>query len=431
VHKGLAASTSSRLFASHATIPPVDFTSFTTDHQQLWLPTPPSSVPATAPQTHNSFNQDFPLFGTAQGTPPCLPQHSRAQATSSTAPSQTLSHRPRRHLSLLVQHNSPSTNIRSYSNPTQHNQQYRQHQARQIPPIPLFSDRISQAPTQEKDIPSQPRRIQSTSGIPQGTSHHTSSPKSPLSAHASTDMSSSFDNLYLPGDDSFVSHDNVMDFGYSTSNFVAVNNSARTHSSDDVRTVSPQELTNNSIMMSTPSSTAFPPLSTPGSGYLESPFMESSSLDTSPMIDGALDSTLNYSDFTAPLFPQDGMDFFGQLQHEVDVNSSFASATGSSHISNASPLVRQKSSPGRPSTSGQGHARKHSSVAGVRPSKARKPLDPIIIGDADSKEDAKRKKNTAAARKSRQRRQENQEQLETEIQRLRNMVTELGGDPDE
>ena len=116
--------------------------------------------------------------------------------------------------------------------------------------------------------------------------------------------------------------------------------------------------------------------------------------------------------------------------HEMTNTTSFT-GTESASMSSASPMVRQKSSPGRPGTSSSthGHARKHSAVAGVKPSKSRKPLDPIVVSEVDSREDAKRKKNTAAARKSRQKRQETQEALEAEVQRLRMLVESLGGDP--
>ena len=155
--------------------------------------------------------------------------------------------------------------------------------------------------------------------------------------------------------------------------------------------------------------------------------MESSSLDTSPMVDGALDSTLDFKDFTMPLFPQDGSDMFGNN------HASFTSAgTASTNASNTSPMLRQISSPGRPSTSGsvRGHARKHSSVSGISKPKARRDLEPIKITEEDSKEDAKRKKNTAAARKSRLKRQETMETYEAELQRLRGMLLTLGHDPD-
>ena len=422
----LAASRPS-LFVSHATIPPFDFTSFTTDHQQTWLPQPPSSAQATA-TAHNSFNQDFPLFGTAPDNTP-RPQHSRAQATLSTAPNQTtpgLRVRQSPQLQSISNGNfSTSTNNRSFSSPTLFNQQ--QHNARQRPPIPLFTDTVN-AP--QSQVALSHRRIQSASSIPQeGKSSTDSSHQLTLNHTPDADMSAHFDSMYLPGDYS-AEDENMFGFGYSDSAFTAINgngSSAATQSPATPRTVSPQELyMSSSIAMSAPSSTAFPNLSTPGSGYLESPFMgESSSLDTSPMIDGALDSTLNFNDFSgAPLFPQDGSDLYAKPNK---AQTSFTST--STNLSGASPLVRQTSSPGRPATSGSGHARKHSAVAGVKPSKARKPLDPIMITQQDSREDAKRKKNTAAARKSRQKRQETTETLLSEVQRLRDLVETLGGDP--
>jgi hypothetical protein len=95
-------------------------------------------------------------------------------------------------------------------------------------------------------------------------------------------------------------------------------------------------------------------------------------------------------------------------------------------------MIHQKSSPGRPSTSSsvRGHARKHSSVSGISKPKSRRELEPIKITEEDSKEDAKRKKNTAAARKSRQKRQETIESYEAELQRLRGILINLGHDPD-
>jgi len=240
-------------------------------------------------------------------------------------------------------------------------------------------------------------------------------------------MSTTFDHVYLGADDSFDPADSMLSFGYSDQAFTAINGSASTQSPVTPQTVSPHELVNHTMALSAPSSTAFPPLSTPGSTYFESPFVENSSLDTSPMMDGALDSTLDFRDFTTPLFPQDGSDLFATTQ------ASFPSAGASSaNVSTSSPMVRQKSSPGRPATSGsgRGHARKHSSVSGISKPKVRRELEPILITEEDSKEDAKRKKNTAAARKSRQKRQETMETYEAELQRLRGMLISLGHDPD-
>jgi predicted RNase H-like nuclease (RuvC/YqgF family) len=77
-------------------------------------------------------------------------------------------------------------------------------------------------------------------------------------------------------------------------------------------------------------------------------------------------------------------------------------------------------------------------TSGVRPSKQHKPLPDIVLDPKkDSKEDMKRKKNTAAARKSRQRKLETAESLQSqneklseEVERLKKIVFSLGGSPD-
>lgn len=244
-------------------------------------------------------------------------------------------------------------------------------------------------------------------------------------------MAHTFENLYLPSEEAFNSNDSAMDFTvFSGADFTAINTTVAAQASTGTYTVSPSELIKDSMAMSAPSSAAFPPLSTPGSGYLESPYMASSSLDTSPMMEGALDHTLNYADFSsAPLFPTDGSDLFAHTG-PFKSNVSFTSdPTTFSNQPNASPMVRQKSSPGRPPSTPSTHARKLSGVSGVR--KVRKSLGPIVVQDDDDKETAKRKKNTQAARKSRQRKQETQEAMESEIQRLRGIIERMGGDPDE
>jgi hypothetical protein len=434
VNKGLAASRPSH-FASQAIIPLFDFTSFTTDHQQTWLSQPPSSAPASAIHVQHNFNQDFSLFGAAQETPTRHPQQSRARATSSIAPNFNLIQQPHPHIahnsgSTQVQklqsngHTSTSYNNRSNSSPTLRNQ-HQQHQ-RSRPPIPLFTQGSEQVASTQSQTHLLHHQIHTTSSIPQGEYSISDLPSAQsLNNTVPANMSTAFD-MYLSGDDSFDPADSMLGFGYSDQAFTAINGSASSQSPVTPQTVSPHELLNHTMALSAPSSTAFPPLSTPGSTYFESPFMESSSLDTSPMVDGALDSTLDFKDFSMPLFPQDGSDMF------VNTHASFASAgTASTNASTSSPMIHQKSSPGRPSTSSsvRGHARKHSSVSGISKPKVRRELEPIKITEEDSKEDAKRKKNTAAARKSRQKRQETMESYEAELQRLRGMLINLGQDP--
>lgn len=236
-----------------------------------------------------------------------------------------------------------------------------------------------------------------------------------------------FDNMYLPGN-GFASGE-AFDF---------------TADYDAPGTVSPSDLMNNSgdaYIMSNPASTAFPNLHTPDSSYLESPALASSGLNTSPMDNGLLDASLNFNDLDSmpPLFPPEFDQFGQQMPEEKPVhNTSFSSLNSArSSSSNASPMVRQKSSPGRPPApypANVPHARKHSESAGISKSKAaamRKSLPEIEVNSEDDKETAKRKKNTAAARKSRQRKVEMNEAMEAEINRLRAIVFRLGGNPDE
>jgi len=243
-------------------------------------------------------------------------------------------------------------------------------------------------------------------------------------------MATAFDSMYLPGGDLFASNDDFLhqtDFQSHDYKFT----SPLIHDG----TVSPSELFNDdSMIMSAPSSTAFPNLRTPDSGYLESP---ATGLNTSPLEDGLLDDQLNFQDLDsmAPLFPpDDSYDQFASsaLLQEPAVSQSF-SAVNTRPSSNASPMVRQKSSPGRPPSHpyGLGHSRKHSDAYGVSKAKSRKSLPEISIDSEDDKETAKRKKNTAAARKSRMRKQEHAEASEAEISRLRAMIYRMGGDPDE
>lgn len=194
-------------------------------------------------------------------------------------------------------------------------------------------------------------------------------------------------------------------------------------------TVSPTELFLDEAIMSAPPSTAFPNLSTPGSEYLDSPY--TSGLNTTPMLDDALDSELDMTrlDAMPTLFPDVDFDQF-DTQPTIVSNSSFASLTDlAGNAPQASPMVRQKSSPGRPPIV---HDRKASLSAGITKAnqKPKKDLPDIVIESEDDKETAKRKKNTAAARKSRQRKQETLATMSAEIHRLRAIIVAMGGDPE-
>jgi len=192
-------------------------------------------------------------------------------------------------------------------------------------------------------------------------------------------------------------------------------------------TVSPREL-----MMPAPGSSNFSFMDTPESSLLESPAMASSAFNTTPLQDGELDAHLNYDEFRAmgPLFPPDDYDQFAQIPLNPGMQMNFSPQPQPS--ASASPMARQKSSPGRPPILGPGHGRKASVTTGVnKPSRPRGNLAPIEITSDDDKDTAKRKKNTAAARKSRERKNQKAECDSAEIQRLRAIIYGLGLDPDD
>lgn len=434
--------------ASPATISPFDFTSFTTDYQATWPHQSPPQLASATPSSQNSFQQDFELFGPAPATQRTPPQHSRAQAISSTAPNQQTLFLNHRHLSLNSQYQSAGPTSTSFINRSNSNPSAKKphlyasnaasspalhQQQRTRPPVPPFHSHSTGTFHSPKNQTGSQHRVHSTSSIPQGELRSSDSASGPSLNESSPDMNL-FDDINLPTTGDALDSSNTMfpdttlDF---SSSWTAINGSGTAQTSSNTGTVSPKDLMNDSIAMSAPSSTAFPNLSTPGSGYLESPYLGNSSLDTSPMNgDGALDNDLDFSSYTS-LFP-DANDQFNK--HTMHTNTSFTSA--SSGYNAASPMVRQKSSPGRPPSSA--HGRQHSTTSGVRPSKHNKPLPDIVLNpNVDTKEDLKRKKNTAAARKSRQRKMETAEALTTEnerlheeVERLKQIVYSLGGSPD-
>ncbi|KIW95199.1 uncharacterized protein Z519_03783 [Cladophialophora bantiana CBS 173.52] len=424
-----------------ATIPALDFTSFTTDQSQPWRsPTPSTSTASSQNQQQHNFNQDFQLFA-APETPLRISQASRAQAISSTAPnSQRLAQT--RHLSInsrvspAVQsisspshgHLYSSPNHRSFpslalQNPSTQEKYLRQlAHLQRLPPVPPFDS-----------ITTVPRRNYSVPNIPQGTYNRSPTRRAKSLTVSPGDMATAFDSMYLPGGDFSASHDDFLDL---EPNFQSNNHFTTVNSGVNDGTISPTDLfKDDAMIMSAPPSTAFPNLSTPDSSFLESPAIASSGLNTSPLEDGELDAQLNFAelDNMVPLFPQNSLDQFAcHPLSTAPFTQSTSSAVSSRPASRAQEtgMVRQKSSPGRPPSQPY-HTRKRSETYGVsKASKPRKSLPEITIDSDDDKETAKRKKNTAAARKSRQRKQEHAEAAEAEIQRLRGIIYRLGADPD-
>jgi len=165
-------------------------------------------------------------------------------------------------------------------------------------------------------------------------------------------------------------------------------------------TVSPKDLFMDSMMSSVPSSTAFPEL-TPGSEMLATP-------DSSPwLFDSLASSNDNYA---FPLFPDAGMD-----DADISAPTPFLkrndSSTSQVIVCAASESRKESSASASPMIS----SLKPSASAGVR--KRQKPL-PAIVVDSDDPIALKRARNTAAARKSRERKEAHRDSLESRIAEL-------------
>jgi hypothetical protein len=166
-------------------------------------------------------------------------------------------------------------------------------------------------------------------------------------------------------------------------------------------TVSPKDLMMDS---SAPPSASFTDLSTP---MFESPAW---SEDTSPLFDTGLDLAAGHEHWGS-LFPE-------ELPMSFDAATMEIAASLSQEVKpepSASPAVQSISSPVR-SPVVRGSATKHSTVAGVN-ARQRKPLAPIKYDDKDPAA-VKRARNTEAARKSRAKKLERQEDMERRIQEL-------------
>lgn len=430
---------------SPATIPQSSFHAFTTDHQSKWSSTL-SSQAASAPLLQHSFTQDFQLFETPTTQP--APHLSPSQATSSTVLNSRIPQQ-RRQLDPAVapapSHVTTSphilnNNYRSYSSPLLLQQQRQFHQQRvarlhrQRPPVPLFHE-TQTTPDNYSPVPVQRRRVQSASNL-QGNSHWSLDPTITLTSESDPTMASVFDNISFSGN---AYHEDLfadLGDGMSMTNFNTVPSNESSFDEMQPHTVSPKDLWADEYVTSAPPSTAFPPLGTPGSEFLDSPAL-TGGLDTTPMEDGFLDGQLNNFevDQWPSLFPEDTVSQFVKptASPAIVQNNSFDSLTNvqSSAIPATPTMTRQKSSPGRPPMTAA-HLRKHSLSSGIVKSaaKPRKSLPEISIDSEDDKETAKRKKNTAAARKSRERKQMIVESQAAEIDRLRELVINLGGNPD-
>ncbi|KAL2853754.1 hypothetical protein BJY01DRAFT_243945 [Aspergillus pseudoustus] len=404
------------------TLTTFDFQSFTTDnHQQIWPPTPPPQQPlAQNPDPNNnnpivsnsssSPQEDFVLYPQPQ------PRDLRASAHLSTAPRHYAAYQrsnvhpgqpSRRHSVNLQQQfaSSPvqvsrlnrlvpqsaghplSTTLRSSPSNQKHllrwfaatnsapaapnsttTVNYR-------PPVPLFNNSTTNSPTQNQYMHLvNHRRNLSTPNMAQ-------------------------DLFNLPTDqlgDEFCFADAAMFSPHLIpTGFVASKDGAVPSG-----TVSPKDLMMDS---SAPPSASCTDLSTP---QLESP---SWSEDTSPLFEG-MDLGAGHEHWGS-LFPEELPMSFDPAVLEIAASLSQEVKPEPS----ASPAIESVSSPTR-SPVVRGSATKHSTVAGVN-ARQRKPLTPIKYDEKDPAA-VKRARNTEAARKSRAKKLERQEDMERRIQDL-------------
>ena len=427
-----------------ATISPHDYPFFITDNQQIWLTQPPSPRPTTQ-NTSQTFSQtpqaDFVLFPSPSPARPTRPSTELVQETLCTIPSNFLSSAPQGRLPQQQQHyrrnttqqyphsvspfqnprvrnsiQGPALNVSSTTSSQRSNSSSGQHKHSTFyassapsstfalssppssstrPPVPLFSHNSTGTIHQAS------QKI-STMGSPHGTFPIPSSSAAhcELICNHSDLNHEGFDfgsHDYLPADDSspdytlFNTHESEPI--YESSMFEAINASSSAQVSVNTQTVSPKDIFMDPT--SAPPSAATTYLSTPGTFSMESPFVTHST-DTSPMFaDDLLDEG---ADTWGTLFPID-------------------SAVHQSIEAVAPPMSRNQSSPGQSSSRGS-HQGRHSSFSGINAKKRDKPLPPITIEDPSDLVAVKRARNTAAARKSRQKKMERVEELEAKIVQL-------------
>ncbi|MCJ1223662.1 hypothetical protein MMC12_000305 [Toensbergia leucococca] len=186
--------------------------------------------------------------------------------------------------------------------------------------------------------------------------------------------------------------------------FVSINDPTTAQMSTSYQTISPQDTMLDAT--SAPTSTTFTELTTPGTSY------GFNSTDTSPMF-GA-DELGSDADTWAPLFPGDSNDIGAQTSPLQPMESPSTTLI-------APKMSRNKSSPDQSSARSSNQGR-HSISSGVNPRTRGKPLAPIKVDDPTDTVAVKRARNTAAARKSRQKRVEKSEEMLQTIAELEKSV---------
>lgn len=257
------------------------------------------------------------------------------------------------------------------------------------PPVPLFNS-TGNSPQHPKQLSQTHRRNMSTPNIAQDlpdlfdfTANHFG------------------DDLEAPTEPTMLSPHPVLN-----TSFAAVNDSMAGVPSG---TVSPKDLMMDS---SAPPSTSFTDLSTPS---FESPGYFSQ--DTSPMFPADLDLAPGHEQWD-PLFPVN--DAFSAAFDSATLDVAAALAEPKASVVPPSPVIRDSASPVQ--SPAPGRVTKHSTVAGVN-ARQRKPLPPIKY-DSNDPVALKRARNTEAARKSRARKLERQDEMERRIAELEKSLEE-------
>ena len=177
------------------------------------------------------------------------------------------------------------------------------------------------------------------------------------------------------------------------------------------------------LFNSEPASTSFTNLTTPGTDLMESPQIAYST-DTSPMF--ATDNLPADSSYWEPLFNGDEFVNDTAVAQSIERSSEQPFEQPFQDVHHAPRMSRNTSSPGKSSgrSSNQG---RHSFTSGVGARRRDKPLPAITVEDPTDTVAMKRARNTMAARKSRQKRVQRQEELEAQIAELEGQIDHWKG----
>ncbi len=199
---------------------------------------------------------------------------------------------------------------------------------------------------------------------------------------------------------------------FSSPHFTTINDPASVQPSCKRETVSPKDLVVGPT--SAPPSTTFTNYTSPS--IWDSPDV-AESFETSPLFYSDVDVGPG-PDAWPSLFPGasgESDESPPDLMEDLTKTSPFIVTVGTDG------MARQRSSPGQSPHASRGTPR-HSSVSGVNARKRDKPLPPITVKDPNDTVEMKRARNTAAARKSRQKKAERVEELEKQVEDLQNEV---------